>query len=186
MKNIRIIFINILLFLVCGIAFAENIEFRINRYKNFNDYDVIYFQNNKQIVKDVYKNNKFIKREGVFPEGEINFINYLDIVVANVNIKNNKFDGLCTFFKINDSNTTRIFNLCERIESNYKNGILNGETKIFDNFDRITSVLNYEEGKLNGPSIYIDYDNGLKKTIEFVDGIKKSEFVTEYTNNEKK
>lgn len=187
MKNIKLFIFNILLLLECGIAFADyNIEFKVNKYKNIDDYDIIYFQNKKQIVKDIYKNRELVHREGSFPNGKIKFINYFDIVVASVNIKDNKFDGLCVFFEVTGNVIDRAFNLNKRIESNYKEGILDGTTTIFDEENRVSCILNYTKGKLNGEAVYFNYEDNFKKTVDFVDGNKNTEKIVKFQENEKK
>ena len=187
MKNIKYFLFNILLIFVCSVAFAENIfEFKVNRYKNIDDYDVTYFQNNEQKVKDIYRNNEFVRREGTFPDGKIKIINYYDTVVANINIKNNKFDGLCSFLEVTGNNKIKSYNINKRIDSNYKEGVLDGITTVYDEDNRVSCILPYIQGKLSGEAVYFNYENNFKKIVEFVDGAKKSEKIMEYKENEEK
>lgn len=180
----RIIFIiSIFFIMVANIYCVEHsVEFKINQHNLYGNYDIIYYNNKEQIAKDIYKNNRLFKRVGKFPEGKVNFINYRNMLVAKVNIKNNKFEGLCIFYEC----LMQELEFVTRTEASYKDGVLDGKTTMFDRENRKLCILNYKNGTLEDYSVFFDYDNGLKKMVYFVNGENKSEIVKEYIENEEK
>lgn len=180
MINKYLIFIFIFFITVINLyADAYNIEFTLKTYSDSN-YDITYYQNYKEIVKQTFKDNKLVKTKGKFPDGTLNIVNFNNIPIAILNIKNNKLNGVCTFFQeryeqrsLNQSNYDKIISI-------YEDGVLNGTTKIIDKFDNIIFELNYKNGVLDGQSIFYDYNVMKKHTTIFDNGTKVSEQIDNF------
>lgn len=173
------IFISIFFLLTCFVSllYADsiyNIEFNVKMY-NQNDYDIFYYKNYKEIAKQAFRNNKLVKTTGEFPDGTINLVNFNNIPVAVVNMKNNKLDGICTFFQERYTQRTIVEQNYDKIISEYKDGMLNGITKVVDKYGDIIFELNYKNNILDGQSVYYDYNLMKKQVILFNNGIKSSE-----------
>ncbi len=154
---------------------AEYIDFTLTTYDNSN-YDITYYRKYKEIAKQYYKGNKLVKMTGSLPDGKLKLLNFNNLPVAIVNIKNNKFEGQCIFLQRKYS--VRFNPPYEKVKSMYKAGILNGPTEIFNINGDIAFKLNYKDGALDGESFFFDYAANEKKVMLFKNGKKVSEHVS--------
>lgn len=174
MRNKLLILILILLMFPVMCYCEQDIEFTVTTYNNNDyDYDITYYYNYEEIAKQHFENNKIVTMTGKLPNGKLNLVNYNNISVATINVKNNKFNGLCTFLQRRYS--IRFAPPYDKVQSMYKDGLLNGTTKIFNMNDQLIFELNYKEGFLDGESIYFDYNLMKKKIVKFYHGERQSE-----------
>lgn len=152
----------------------QYVEFTVTTYEN-NDYDITYYYNYEEIAKQYFKDNKIVKTIGKLPDGTLNLVNFNNITVATINIKNNKFNGLCTFLQRRYS--VRFAPPYDKVQSMYKDGVLNGPTKIFNISNQVVFELNYKDGILDGESVFFDYTLKKRKVVDFKNGQKQSEKV---------
>lgn len=171
MKKLFISLLIFLMFPVIGYC-LEYVEFTLTTYDNA-DYEITYYKNYKEIAKQYYKDNKLTKMTGALPDGKIKLVNFNNLPVAVVNVKNNKFDGVCVFLQRKYS--TRFSPPYEKVKSVYKNGVLDGVTEVFNVNGDVDFKLNYKNGVLDGESVFFDYEANEKKIVEFKNGEKYSE-----------
>ena len=105
--------------------------------------------------------------EGGYPQKIANYVNglyngpYFELdgfgrMEVRANYLNNKLHG--TLMKFNSGSLAQ--------ESTYKDGVLDGAYKEFNNKGMVLKEINYKEGKLDGPFRY--YDEQGKITLEYL------------------
>ena len=158
---IRTVYI-ILILIISNTAYSELTRKVVKKYFNSAPREVIYFNNNIEIVKEmIAEDGKVIKTIGRIPDGIIKEYYNDGKVMAEWNYKDGVYNGINRVYHRNGKMS---------VECNYKNGVLNGAFKRYYENGDIASESNYWNGMVTKTAETYYLGGQLKSSSNYLEG----------------